>query len=243
MNRRAFTLIELLVVIAIIAILAAILFPVFAKAREKARQTACASNEHQMALGMMQYTQDYDEAFPVPDNPTPAGSLFAVHNDTIWADFIQPYVKNAGIFLCPSDSTGPPVDTTGAVVPGSLFSYGLNYFFYYYQAPGQTAPALNKPGIALPAIIDPASKIYIIEYISKGGQELIRPYDRADGLARHTGGSNYLYADGHVKWHALPGWWAATPRATWLAQVTNYNMTCPQCAPQWFPTVDAQDQW
>jgi len=107
-KNSAFTLIELLVVIAIIAILAAILFPVFAQAREKARQSACLSNMKQMGLGLMQYKQDYDETFPTAYyhrafNPASGGtSQGYIH----WSALIQPYVKNYGIFLCPSDKLG-----------------------------------------------------------------------------------------------------------------------------------------
>jgi prepilin-type N-terminal cleavage/methylation domain-containing protein/prepilin-type processing-associated H-X9-DG protein len=97
MSRRAFTLIELLVVIAIIAILAAILFPVFAQAREKARQTSCLSNQKQLGLGVMMYVQDYDETYPMTANyGQPAVSR------NIWSDLIVPYVKNQDIFRCPS---------------------------------------------------------------------------------------------------------------------------------------------
>src|SRR5215472_15354065 len=101
---KGFTLIELLVVIAIIAILAAILFPVFAQAREKARQTSCLSNSKQIGLALLQYEQDYDEQFPV-------GSKFdpAVNNQLAWgqgwAGQIYPYTKSAQILKCPDDST------------------------------------------------------------------------------------------------------------------------------------------
>src|SRR6201996_2306617 len=93
-HRRGFTLIELLVVIAIIAILAAILFPVFAQAREKARQTACLSNMKQIGLGFLQYTQDYDNTMPIGEGNPP--SMYVV------AARIMPYVKNFGVFKCPS---------------------------------------------------------------------------------------------------------------------------------------------
>jgi len=95
--RRGFTLIELLVVIAIIAILASILFPVFARARENARRTSCMSNLKQINLGLLQYTQDYDEKYPL--------YVFGPNGDlTGWAETLQPYLKSKQIFQCPSDS-------------------------------------------------------------------------------------------------------------------------------------------
>ena len=96
-NRRGFTLIELLVVIAIIAILAAILFPVFAKAREKARQITCASNEKQLGLGVLQYTQDNDERLPCGN--VNGGALGNFPDG--WAGQIYPYVKSTGVYKCP----------------------------------------------------------------------------------------------------------------------------------------------
>jgi len=111
--RKGFTLIELLVVIAIIAILAAILFPVFAKAREKARQTSCLSNSKQFALGIMMYAQDYDETMP------PSTNFNGVNGMTL-ADSVMPYVKNSQIMKCPSDSAGS-VDI-GSIAAGAGFS-------------------------------------------------------------------------------------------------------------------------
>ena len=97
-RRGAFTLIELLVVIAIIAILAAILFPVFAQAREKARQTQCLSNTKQLGLGISQYIQDYDETLPMGGWTDPSGSVDR------WFEMVYPYVRNVGVFVCPSET-------------------------------------------------------------------------------------------------------------------------------------------
>src|ERR671937_3260098 len=99
-RRSAFTLIELLVVIAIIAILAAILFPVFAQAREKARASTCLSNSRQMGIGLTMYAQDYDETYPWAAGLNP-------DTTPCWAGLIYPYVKNLSVFQCPSQ---PDID-------------------------------------------------------------------------------------------------------------------------------------
>jgi prepilin-type N-terminal cleavage/methylation domain-containing protein len=115
MDRRGFTLIELLVVIAIIAILAAILFPVFARAREKARQTQCLSNVKEITLAFEMYKQDYDSFGPQRD--ITAGSIRLA-----WTDFLQPYIKNTQLFLCPS--TQSPHSPWNTRVPTD---YGYNF--------------------------------------------------------------------------------------------------------------------
>jgi prepilin-type N-terminal cleavage/methylation domain-containing protein/prepilin-type processing-associated H-X9-DG protein len=124
MNRRGFTLIELLVVIAIIAILAAILFPVFAQAREKARAISCLSNTKQMGLAFKMYIQDYDEKYPaVYDDSAgyPDGRI-------MWADKISPYIKNRGLFQCPSQThMVDPYPTPGPVnnLQGTRYSMNM----------------------------------------------------------------------------------------------------------------------
>src|SRR6187431_712033 len=105
-KKRGFTLIELLVVISIIAILAAILFPVFARARENARRASCQSNLRQIGLGLMQYAQDYDETLPTnaPGNGTSANDVFNYANSPItnWVTATQPYFKSWRVLICPS---------------------------------------------------------------------------------------------------------------------------------------------
>src|SRR6478672_5928066 len=100
--RRGFTLIELLVVIAIIAILAAILFPVFAQARENARKTVCLSNNKQIGLAMTMYTQDYDNRYP-PQRTDGMVSMAAGGKEGTYYDALLPYEKNQQIWLCPAD--------------------------------------------------------------------------------------------------------------------------------------------
>ena len=109
-NRNAFTLIELLVVIAIIAILAAILFPVFAQARESARQTSCLSNMKQIGIGLVMYESDYDEQYP----PSQLGVSPTIVS---WPQMMYPYIKNEQVFVCPSSSPG-------AFTPDPLKIYG-----------------------------------------------------------------------------------------------------------------------
>jgi len=123
--RSGFTLIELLVVIAIIAILGAILFPVFAQAREKARQASCLSNQKQIGLGILMYSQDYDETYPM------AFQVDVSWVNVTWPQLVQPYIKNLMVFTCPSDTKGGlPAPFDGPVAgrgwAGRTISYAVN---------------------------------------------------------------------------------------------------------------------
>ena len=188
--RKGFTLIELLVVIAIIAILAAILFPVFAKAREKARQTACLSNEKQICLGILMYAQDYDERFP---------GLFMPNGVTTpwYPDLIMPYIKNLQIFQCPSKS---------AVV---LSGWGYTYGTCGYAA--DCAIVGGGGGQAMASLTHPATSVLLAETSGDGRTPCCNPagvvwnsnsnYGCMSGIdERHNDGSNYGFADGHTKW-------------------------------------------
>jgi prepilin-type N-terminal cleavage/methylation domain-containing protein/prepilin-type processing-associated H-X9-DG protein len=139
---QGFTLIELLVVIAIIAILAAILFPVFAKAREKARQTACLSNEKQMGLAFMQYSQDNDEKYP-------GGTNWFYPGGNGWAGQVYPYVKSKAVYLCPSDSTGNKEYSSYAYNSNNTNPDGStvdSYSIAQYTAPSKTVLVFEVQG-------------------------------------------------------------------------------------------------
>lgn len=140
--KRAFTLIELLVVIAIIAILAAILFPVFAQAREKARQASCASNLKQMSLAIIQYTQDYDETYPIGGLQTPG---FWMDQNVTWPKIILPYIKTLAVYRCPSDGKDDPHKDRAWIGAGNTISYSVNSFQRDYAAFGQGANQLVGP--------------------------------------------------------------------------------------------------
>lgn len=149
-SHKGFTLIELLVVIAIIAILAAILFPVFAKAREKARQISCASNMNQLGLGMMQYTQDNDECYPVGYSTGKLGQG--------WAGAIYPYVKSTGVLKCPDDSTSEHVT-------GNITSYPVSYAANLNITRWDGAGSATDPhtGQSLAVLSSPAKTVMLCE--------------------------------------------------------------------------------
>jgi prepilin-type N-terminal cleavage/methylation domain-containing protein/prepilin-type processing-associated H-X9-DG protein len=206
-NRRGFTLIELLVVIAIIAILAAILFPVFAKAREKARQSTCQSNLKQIGLAMAQYAQDYDGILmPYADG---------TGNYVISGTFLDPYITKAKkplseeFLRCPSNPRTK-----------NQFSYGVNYPCVFGYAQPNTygqhgGPILDKVPMNVFMVAD-AIDFYIVQpqiggawtYDSDGDglndstSSTAKPYNR--WYPAHNGGGNCLFPDWHVKWVSIP---------------------------------------
>jgi prepilin-type N-terminal cleavage/methylation domain-containing protein/prepilin-type processing-associated H-X9-DG protein len=215
--RKGFTLIELLVVIAIIAILAAILFPVFAKAREKARQTACLNNLKQVALAIQMYVQDYDQTFPMTYYYFNGGTAFS------WVHAIQPYVKATGSFACPSDEYRPLIDTSFGKVwsplPPLFNSDGSqgSPISYWYNT--------NFDGLPDSVCSNPADTFISwdchFEYWcrfgfigSNGSYDIEEPSGYARALpysdtdmkyGRHSGGINFAFADGHAKWVSRTG--------------------------------------
>jgi prepilin-type N-terminal cleavage/methylation domain-containing protein len=174
MKTKGFTLIELLVVIAIIAILAAILFPVFAKAREKARQATCQSNEKQIGLAILQYVQDYDETFPVGAPGAYAqgiGHRWTFGSTTMggtggvgWAGAISPYAKSTGVFHCPDDSTSPASGSNKFPV-----SYALNCYL-----PAATLAQLDAPSTTIMTYEVSGVQAYI-QYSDEGISEGVHP--------------------------------------------------------------------
>ncbi len=203
MRRRGFTLIELLVVIAIIAILAAILFPVFARAREKARQSSCLSNLKQIMLGCLMYAQDYDE---VINEIYRGGGPFGY---VPWTAQIGPYVKNEQLFVCPSNKFNH-CTTAGRWAYVLWHDYWPNsYGFNNWNGAAGTAweGYVDTGGKSLGFIKRPSEVIHIgdgrgcyqyywttanfVDAFNASTSQTWKP---------HNGGANFAFVDGHVKW-------------------------------------------
>jgi len=265
-NKRGFTLIELLVVIAIIAILAAILFPVFAKVREKARQTSCLSNEKQLGLAFAQYYEDYDEKWPSGVVGAPTNFAAGVSSGFGWAGTIYPYVKSTGLYKCPDDNTS--TTTTGGVTYSPV-SYAFNSnaagtadaqftspasTVTLFEVQGVTANLSSSwsnatgsvsdgtsanattPGVGDASYADNGTNITAIttawvtyatsNFIGRGlNTGVLGSFGNQNAL--HTGGSNYLLADGHAKWYRGFGVSAGNNAATsnTVQNATNANST------------------
>lgn len=201
-RRGGFTLIELLVVIAIIAILAAILFPVFARAREKARQTSCLSNLKQLGTAFMMYVQDYDERTPRHCTCCPARD---VHPCALQA--VYPYVKNFQLYACPSFArtavhTRPNVPEGSATnFPEVNRSYGYNFELDYKSLAQPKYPAeliLFADSTNVPMRTDCCASGYLAPAPRTGCCATSAPFGRV--APRHNDGANHAYADGHAKW-------------------------------------------
>ncbi|MFO8082031.1 MAG: DUF1559 domain-containing protein [Armatimonadota bacterium] len=203
MKRHGFTLIELLVVIAIIAILAAILFPVFARAREKARQTSCLSNVKQMGLAVMMYVQDYDEMYPNLQLAleTPFTYRGFSHGQMLWYMAIEPYHNNVQVFNCPSTAATWRGQYTGDT------RYGYNAEVGRYAS--GTSSAVGLADIRLPAetlILADSDWTHSEADYGWSNSWMVRRVPHVSRFipARHNGGANIAFCDGHAKWSQIP---------------------------------------
>jgi len=191
LTRRGFTLIELLVVIAIIAILAAILFPVFAKAREKARQTSCLSNMKQMGVSYLMYAQDFDEWGPCNDYV--AAGTYRMS----WDALLYPYIKNEQVYRCPSfgdrRESGCTMRTPQGWLP--ICGYGFNG-----DVRLRAIATIETPAETI-VLCDSNCKVNPHDgRINFPGEAYPTTYFHNGVMRTHNEGANFTFCDGHAKW-------------------------------------------
>jgi prepilin-type N-terminal cleavage/methylation domain-containing protein len=221
--RRAFTLIELLVVIAIIAILAAILFPVFAQAREAARKITCISNTREIGLALQMYAADYDDTV-VPNNNQVTGSASSTWRS--WPDFLQPYIKNDQIFICPSSHKNGSAPTDQIRTYGGRWvSYVINNYYFNDSTLGEIFEKANNNG-RQPSLLASIEDVVGTVFCADGGDadgntgssgtaqvanvnpQKLNMNDspptfttgQGDFIARHQAGLCVTFFDSHSKW-------------------------------------------
>jgi prepilin-type N-terminal cleavage/methylation domain-containing protein/prepilin-type processing-associated H-X9-DG protein len=221
-RKRGFTLVELLVVVAVIALLAALLFPALAGARDKARQATCVSNLKQIGLAAALYIQDYDEHYPLGHSPTSDPITRADDNgyEMHFIDLMRPYIKNnrnEGVWRCPNDRSRLFDEYKSDTTTKKEFrvSYSINAWFEY--------------GAPVAEVAEPARKVYVLEstdddhfhWWELGRSKVNDPIPPLEQLpqkelmtqvamTRHNGGAEYLFADGHVKWAQFASMWGTT---------------------------------